>query len=161
MNNYRVMAFVLCAVLFMKAIHICHRTLLGTPSFPGAAKMLRDIGTNTNVIHLVEKRTSHELCSSLSCFDVFWYRTNLTISVRVTSQTLGQSYDCLSVSEATLNIIGQCVMWMYLCNPIKQTTTESSACFVGYTVIVALAWQAHQPLCPQIQMAATLQAVTL
>ena len=44
---------------------------------------------------------------ALSCIIVVWYWPIWPISIRVTSLTLGQSYDCPSVSEAILRDMGK------------------------------------------------------
>ena len=41
---------------------------------------------------------------ALSCFVVIFVSVNLPISFRVTSLALGQSYNCPSVSEVTLDM---------------------------------------------------------
>ena len=48
----------------------------------------------------------------LLCFVVVWFVLNLTISFRVTSLVLGQTYDCPSGSEAALKNMGKWITWI-------------------------------------------------
>ena len=51
-------------------------------------------------------RIMHRVCT-LFCFVAVGYKLAWTISFRVTSLELGQSYDCPSASEATLKDVGK------------------------------------------------------
>ena len=54
----------------------------------------------------------HMVCHLLY-FVVVWYQSILSISIRVNSLALGQSYDCPSASEVTLKNMGKCMTWIY------------------------------------------------
>ena len=49
----------------------------------------------------------------LFCIALFQHMLPLPISFRITSLALGQSHDCPSASEATLNDMGKCIIWIY------------------------------------------------
>ena len=64
-------------------------------------------------------------CGKLSQFTVYFVGRLLPVSFRVTSLVLGQSYDCPSTSEATLNDRGKCIRkihgkWWYNHNKTKH-----------------------------------------
>ena len=63
---------------------------------------------------------------ALLCLVVVWHLHILPMSFRVTSLALGQSYDCPSVSEATLKNMGKKISWSHHHNWSQKYTTKQS-----------------------------------
>ena len=68
------------------------------------------------------------MAHALLYFDVIISLLILAISIRVTSLALGQSYDCPSASEATLNDIGIC----WRTDDIATTKQNTTKLYVFY-----------------------------